>query len=79
MKVFHSRKKFCCEVRFISFLKSHGKAVSNALVVLLVLLAVYEKTQSGGLDSLFQFTDLYIVVGAVLALVLLRVIGRRKG
>lgn len=49
------------------------------LVVLLVLLAVYEKTQSGGLDSLFQFTDLYIVVGAVLALVLLRVIGRRKG
>ena len=66
------------EVRKISFFKRHGKKVTNVLVVLLVLLAIYDKTQTGGIDTIIKATDLYILLGAILALILLRLISRQK-
>ena len=46
----------------------------NAAVVLLVLTAVYSKWSGEGTESLFKFSDLNILIGALLALVVLRMI-----
>ena len=64
-------------VRAIEFFKKHGSVISNVLVVILVLGAIYVKTQEEGARALFKFEDIYIIVGALLALVLLRFWGKR--
>ena len=46
----------------------------NAAVVLLVLAAVYSKWSGEGTESLFKISDLNILIGALLALVVLRMI-----
>ena len=46
----------------------------NAAVVLLVLTAVYSKWSGEGTESLFKISDLNILIGALLALVVLRMI-----
>ncbi len=51
--------------------------LSNILVVVLVLGAIYVKSTSEGADALFRADDLYILAGALLALVLLRIYTRR--
>ena len=63
----------------IDILKKHGKAISNVLVVLLVLGAVYTKAQDSGVDSLFRSTDLYILLGAMVGLAVIRVYNRKRG
>ena len=60
----------------IDILKKHGKVISNVLVVLLVLGAVYVKAQENGADSLFRSTDLYILLGAMAGLAVIRVYSR---
>ena len=60
----------------IDILKKHGKVISNVLVVLLVLGAVYVKAQENGVDSLFRSTDLYILLGAMAGLGVIRVYSR---
>lgn len=60
----------------IDILKKHGKAISNVLVVLLVLGAVYVKAQESGVDSLFRSTDLYLLLGAMVGLAVIRVYSR---
>ena len=60
------------------FIKKYLGTLSNVLVVLLVIGAIYVKSESEGADSLFRSNDLYILAGALLALVLLRFIGRKK-
>lgn len=62
----------------IDFLKNHGKLITNILVVLLVVMAVYTKLQENGMDSLFKLTDLYILAGGLLGLLLIRFIGNRR-
>ncbi len=62
----------------IEFLKKHSSLISNIMVVLLVLGAVYVKLQEQGTDSLFRFEDIYILVGAMLGLVVLRFLSKRK-
>ncbi|WP_177188197.1 hypothetical protein [Selenomonas ruminantium] len=52
--------------------------ITNILVVLLVVAAVYTKLQENGMDSLFKLTDLYILAGGILGLLLLRFIGKRR-
>ena len=59
-------------------IKAHGKIITNILVVLLVMMAVYTKLQENGMDSLFKLTDLYILAGGILGLLVLRFIGRHK-
>ncbi len=61
----------------ISFWKQHGKAISNVLVVMLVVGAIYAKIQDNGVDSLFRLTDLYILAGALLGLGVIRWLGKR--
>ena len=61
----------------IDILKKHGKAISNVLVVLLVLGAVYVKAQENGVDSLFRSTDLYILLGAMVGLLVIRLYSRK--
>lgn len=65
-------------VEKIEFIKTHGKLITNILVVLLVAVAVYTKLQENGMDSLFKWTDLYILAGGILGLLLLRFVGKRK-
>ena len=62
----------------IDFIKTHGKLITNVLVVLLVVLAIYSKLQDNGIDSLFRWNDLYILAGGILGLLLLRFIGQRR-
>lgn len=65
-------------VETIDFIKAHGKFITNVLVVLLVLLAVYSKLQDNGIDSLFRWNDLYILAGALLGLGVIRLISKRR-
>ena len=65
-------------VEKIDFIKTHGKLITNVLVVLLVVLAIYSKLQDNGIDSLFRWNDLYILAGGILGLLLLRFIGQRR-
>lgn len=65
-------------VEKIEFMKAHGKLITNILVVLLVVLAVYTKLQENGMESLFKLTDLYILAGGILGLLVIRFIGKRK-
>jgi hypothetical protein len=44
----------------------------------LVVLAVYTKLQENGMESLFKLTDLYILAGGILGLLVIRFIGKRK-
>ena len=64
-------------VETIDFIKTHGKLITNVLVVLLVILAVCSKLQDNGIDSLFRLTDLYILAGALLGLGVIRLISKR--
>ena len=62
----------------IDILKKHGKVISNVLVVLLVLGAIYTKVQDNGVDSLFRSTDLYILLGALVGLAAIRLYSRKR-
>lgn len=66
------------EVSSISFWKQHGKAISNVLVVLLVIGAIYSKVQENGADSLFRMSDLQILAGAILGLLVIRWFTKRQ-
>jgi len=48
-------------------------------VVLIVLAAVYVKWNGEGSEALFRSSDIYILAGALLALVVLRMLRRRRG
>ncbi|TYZ23971.1 hypothetical protein [Selenomonas ruminis] len=61
----------------ISFLKQHGKVISNVLVALLVIGAIYTKVQENGADSLFRMSDLQILAGAILGLLVIRWFNKR--
>ena len=65
------------KVAEIDMFKKHGKAISNVLVVLLVLGAIAAKAQDSGVDSLFRSTDLYILLGAMVGLAVIRVCSRK--
>ncbi|WP_074513796.1 hypothetical protein [Selenomonas sp. ND2010] len=58
-------------------MKQHGKAISNLLVVLLVIGAIYTKVQENGADSLFRMSDLQILAGAILGLLVIRWFNKR--
>ena len=62
----------------IDILKKHGKVISNVLVVLLVLGAIYAKVQDNGVGSLFRSTDLYILLGALVGLAAIRLYSRKR-
>lgn len=63
-------------VFIIGFIKAHARAVSNLLVALLVLAAVASKAGGEEMDHLFRREDLYLLGGAFLALLLLRLTGK---
>jgi len=65
-------------VEKIDFLKNNGKLITNILVVILVVAAVYTKLQENGMDSLFKLTDLYILAGGLLGLLVIRFLSKRK-
>lgn len=48
-------------------------------VVVIVLAAVYVKWNGEGSEALFRSSDIYILAGALLALVVLRMLRRRRG
>ncbi|SHK76004.1 hypothetical protein SAMN05216582_11635 [Selenomonas ruminantium] len=65
-------------VEKIEFIRNHGKFITNILVVLLVVMAVYTKLQENGMDALFKLTDLYILAGGLLGLLVVRFLSKRK-
>lgn len=62
----------------IKFLKAHAALISNVSVVLIVLAAIYVKSTDDTSAVMFQSGDAYIIAGAFLALIVLRVIGKRQ-
>jgi len=48
------------------------------IVILVVLAAIYVKMNDVGADAIFRGSDIYIVVGAVLALVVLKIFYSHK-
>lgn len=69
--------KFQKGENIIEFYKKHGKVITNIAVVLLVAGAIYAKTQEQGSEALFRGDDLYLLAGAVLAFILLRMFTRK--
>ena len=65
-------------VDLIRFIKEHAAFISNAAVVLLVLAAIYVKITDEGADVMFKAGDAYIIVGAFLALLVLRMVAKRQ-
>ena len=62
----------------IGFIKAHSKLITNILVVLLVVVAIFTKLQENGMDALFKPTDLYILAGGLLGLLAIRFFSKRK-
>ena len=62
----------------MNFLKAHGRLISNILVVILVLMAIYVKVTENGMDDLVHEKDIYIFAGAILAFLLIRMFQRHN-
>ena len=62
----------------IEFIKAHAALISNVAVVLLVLAAIYVKATDEGAEVMFRQGDAYIIVGAFLALAVLRMVAKRQ-
>jgi len=62
----------------IKFIKEHAASLSNAAVVLIVLAAIYVKSTDDGSAVMFHEGDAYIIIGAFLALFVLRIIASRQ-
>ena len=60
----------------VQFLKTHGRLISNVLVVLLVIIAIISKVQNNETDSFVHDNDVYIFAGAVIGFLILRTIQR---
>lgn len=50
----------------------------NALVILVVLAAIYVKWTGEGAETIFRQSDIYILAGALLALVVLRIFRKNR-
>ena len=66
------------EVDPIKFLKAHAALISNLSVVLIVLAAIYVKSTDDASAVMFRIEDAYVILGAFLALAMLRVIKKRQ-
>ena len=62
----------------MQFLKTHGRLISNILVVILVAMAIYVKVEENGTDDLVHEQDIYIFAGAVIAFLILNMFQRFK-
>ncbi len=56
----------------MEILKKHGRLISNILVVVAVILAIIVKWNESGEQSFFRETDAYIVAGAALGFLVLK-------
>ncbi len=61
----------------IEFLKKHSKLISNIFVVLLVIGAIIVKVEDRGWDAVFHIGDAYMLAGALLAFIVLRMFVKR--
>ena len=61
----------------IEFYKKHGKIITNVAVALLVIVAIAVKAGEEGSQVLFKADDLYLLAGAVLAFILLRMFTKK--
>ena len=62
----------------MNFLKTHGRLISNILVVILVAMAIYVKVTENGTEDLVHEQDIYIFAGAILAFLLIRLFQRHN-
>ena len=53
-------------------MKKNSKVISNILVVVLVIGAIMVKVEDRGWDAVFHIGDAYMLAGAVLAFVVLK-------
>ena len=53
----------------MDFFKKKARTISNVLVVIAVIIAVYIKWTGDGADAFFKENDVYIVGGIVLGIV----------
>ncbi len=62
----------------MEFLKKYGRLISNVLVVVAVILAIIVKWNESGEQSFFRETDAYIVAGAALGFLVLKLFVKDK-
>ena len=62
----------------MQFLKAHGRVMSNILVVILVIMAIYVKVSNNGTDDLVHEQDIYIFAGIIIAFLILNFLKRLK-
>ena len=62
----------------MQFLKTHGRLISNVLVVILVIMAIFVKIEENGTGDLVHENDIYIFAGVIIAFLLLNMFKRSK-
>lgn len=62
----------------MEFLKKKARQISNVLVLIAVIIAVYIKWTGDGSDAFFKENDVYIVGGIVLGIVVVTVFRNRN-
>lgn len=62
----------------MEFLKTHGRLISNILIVILVAMAIFVKVSENGTDDFIHEKDMYIFAGAVLVLLLMHIFQRNR-
>ncbi len=62
----------------MDFLKKHAKQISNLLVFLAVIIAIFVKLDEDGSDAFFKENDLYIFAGIALIFLLFSFFSRFK-
>ena len=62
----------------MQFLKTHARLISNILVAVLMVMAIFTKLQENGTDSFVHENDIFIFAGIVIGFLLLRTMQRFK-
>ena len=62
----------------MEFLKTHGRLISNILIVILVAMAIFVKVSENGTGDFIHEKDMYIFAGAVLVLLLMHIFQRNR-
>lgn len=62
----------------IKFFKGNAGFISNVAVALIVLVAIFVKIRDEGAAVMFRAEDAYVIVGAFLALLVLRIAAQHQ-
>lgn len=62
----------------MDFVKKHAKVISNVLVAVAVVIAIYIKWSEGGTEEFFTEYDLYIFAGIAVGFLVISAFNKRR-